>query len=291
MWHQHQRLLDAACPLTHLCGRFNIFDFVAILPFYLNLMFGVDSVLLRLVRILRIFKLSSRIEGTKTVVEALRASFRSLLIPVYMLIVITLVFGAAFWLAEQGSESVGADGETVRIFDDGSVSEVTGIVRAGWVIIVTMTTVGYGDITPSTAAGRMVCVIAMLFGVLYVRSDRRWRVARVWVCMAHAGVCVCECRFSVAGGRSYMAMPIAIVGNNFWKAYEKHMKGKDDAKADKYVAPPCVVHDRPCADLLCVSRVAASTARARRWCSYPPRSKSRSNSPWIQGASSLVPWP
>ena len=34
-----------------MCGRFNIFDFVAILPFYLNLMFGVDSVLLRLVRI------------------------------------------------------------------------------------------------------------------------------------------------------------------------------------------------------------------------------------------------
>ena len=211
---------------------------MAILPFYLNLMFGVDSVLLRLVRILRIFKLSSRIEGTKTVVEALRASFRSLLIPVYMLIVITLVFGAAFWLAEQGSESVGADGETVRIFDDGSVSEVTGIVRAGWVIIVTMTTVGYGDITPSTAAGRMVCVIAMLFGVLYVRCDRRWRVARVWVCMAHAGVCVRERRCCVAGGRSYMAMPIAIVGNNFWKAYEKHMKGKDDAKADKCVAPP-----------------------------------------------------
>ena len=35
-----------------------------------------------------------------------------------------------------------------------------------------------------------------------------------------------------------MAMPIAIVGNNFWKAYEKHMKGKDDAKADKCVALP-----------------------------------------------------
>ena len=56
--------------------------------------------------------------------------------------------------------------------------------------------------------------------------------------MAHARVCVCECPCCVAGGRSYMAMPIAIVGNNFWKAYEKHMKGKDDAKADKCVALP-----------------------------------------------------
>ena len=190
-----------------------MFDFFAILPFYANVVFSFDSILLRLVRMLRIFKLSWRIDGTQVVVEALRASFRSLLIPVYMLIVITLIFGAALYLAESGTEVVAPDGSTGLILSDGTPTEVTGILRAGWVIIVTMTTVGYGDITPSTVAGRITCLIAMLFGILYVCGGRRHACAS-----PQDDVSRCWCR--------YMAMPIAIVGNNFWKAYERHMKRK-----------------------------------------------------------------
>ena len=145
-----------------------MFDFLAIVPFYLTVLFKFDAIPLRLVRMLRIFKLSSRIEGTQVVMEALRASLRSLLIPLYMLIVITLIFGAALFLTESGTPVIAADGQQVFVHDDGSPSEVTGILRAGWVIIVTMTTVGYGDITPVTFLGRVVCVIAMLFGTLYV---------------------------------------------------------------------------------------------------------------------------
>lgn len=223
---------------------FNLFDFLAIVPFYLNVLFKFDAIPLRLVRMLRIFKLSSRIEGTQVVMEALKASLRSLLIPLYMLVVITLIFGAALYLAESGTPVIAADGEEVFVHSDGSPSEVTGILRAGWVIIVTMTTVGYGDITPVTFLGRVVCVTAMLFGTLYV--DARGVAAGPVYSMA------CRVTDSVPWSRGawtrhrYMAMPIAIVGNNFWKAYETLMKRKaEQDPANKCAPPPSSLHALP----------------------------------------------
>lgn len=162
---------------------YNVFDFIAILPWYLETLFGVDFLLLRLARMLRVFKVSKNLNGTAILAEALRTSYRPLLIPLYFLFVFTFVFATLLYLVESGTEAVGFDGQVVQHVN-GVPSEINDVFRAAYIILVTMTSVGYGDVTPVTLWGKGVAMIAMLFGIVY------------------------------------LAMPIAIVGTNFYKAYE-----------------------------------------------------------------------
>ena len=54
-----------------------------------------------------------------------------------MLVVFTLMFATALYLVERGEERTFVDGSTVRVFDDGSVSELDSVFAASWVILVT----------------------------------------------------------------------------------------------------------------------------------------------------------
>ena len=76
-------------------------------------------------------------EGTKIVLDALMSSIRPLLIPVFLLIVFTLVFGVVLLLAEKGTLTRAVNGDTSRVTASGTPSEVTGVFRASWIIIVT----------------------------------------------------------------------------------------------------------------------------------------------------------
>ena len=136
--------------LRYPFGFFAVVDLLAILPFYLSL--GVDLRPLRVVRILRIFrllKLAKYNAAGRVLVEAARRAAPELTI-IGVLVGMTIVVSAMLlYYAEHEAQP-----------------EVYSSIPASlWWSIVTLTTVGYGDVYPITTVGRLVASVIMLCGV------------------------------------------------------------------------------------------------------------------------------
>jgi voltage-gated potassium channel len=130
---------------------FGIVDLLSILPSYLGLLFpGAHSLLvirsLRLLRIFRIFKLNRFIGEGQNLTRALKASQHKIIVFITTVITSVIIFGTLIYLIE-GPEN-------------GFTSIPTSIYWA----IVTMTTVGYGDIAPHTTLGQTLASIIMILG-------------------------------------------------------------------------------------------------------------------------------
>lgn len=145
------RLISVLRPLAYARSFFGIVDFLSIVPTYLALFVSGAQYLLiirilRLLRIFRVLKLVEYLEESRELTTALWASRRK--ISVFLLTVVTLVFiiGSAMYVIE-GPEN-------------GFTSIPTGVYWA----VVTLTTVGYGDIAPQTAVGKTLATIVMLMG-------------------------------------------------------------------------------------------------------------------------------
>jgi voltage-gated potassium channel len=135
----------------YVLSFFGIIDLLSILPTYLGLFFvGAQSLLvvrsIRLLRIFRIFKLVNLLGASNTLTVALRASQYK--IAVFMITVITTVIIAG----------------TMMFLIEGEANGFTSIPRSIYWAIVTMTTVGYGDIAPQTALGQTLASIIMILG-------------------------------------------------------------------------------------------------------------------------------
>lgn len=145
------RLLSVRRPTSYALSFYGVVDLLAILPSYLSLFIpGTHYLLvirvLRLLRIFRIFKLSEYLSESGILTKALWASRRK--ISVFLLTVITLVLiiGALMYVIE---------GE-----EHGFVDIPTSVYWA----VVTLTTVGYGDLAPRTAPGKALATVVMLLG-------------------------------------------------------------------------------------------------------------------------------
>lgn len=130
---------------------FGIVDLLSILPSYLGLLFpGAQSLLvirsLRLLRIFRIFKLDRFIGEGQNLTRALKASQHKIIVFITTIMTSVIIFGTMIFLIE-GPEN-------------GFTSIPTSIYWA----IVTMTTVGYGDIAPQTTFGQTLASIIMIMG-------------------------------------------------------------------------------------------------------------------------------
>ncbi|MGV3591830.1 MAG: ion transporter [Gammaproteobacteria bacterium] len=130
---------------------FGLVDLFAILPTYLSLMFpGANYLLvLRLLRVLRIFrilKLVRFMEDANVLLRALVNARRKILVFLFCVIVLNVVFGSLMYVIE------------------GPANGFTSIPVSIYWAIVTMTTVGYGDISPHTGFGRLLASIAMITG-------------------------------------------------------------------------------------------------------------------------------
>lgn len=145
------RLLTVRRPLRYVVSFYGLVDLLAILPTYLSLMIPGSQSLqviraLRLLRLFRILKLTHFVGEAKLLHAAMRASMRKITVFLGVVLATVLIAGAIMYVIE---------GE-----EHGFTSIPMGVYWA----VVTMSTVGYGDIVPHTAAGRVVASALMIMG-------------------------------------------------------------------------------------------------------------------------------
>lgn len=145
------RLAAVRRPARYAFSFFGLVDLAAILPTYVSLYFaGAQSLLvvrsLRLLRIFRVLKLVRYTGEAQVLSRALRASRAKIIVFLQTVITIVLIVGTLMYLIE------------------GEASGFTSIPRSIYWAIVTMTTVGYGDITPVTVLGQVLAAVMMIIG-------------------------------------------------------------------------------------------------------------------------------
>lgn len=145
------RLLCVRRPLRYARSFYGVVDLLALLPTYLALLVPVVGVLidvriLRLLRIFRIFKLTAYVSEYQLIGQALRASVRKILVFLVAVLMIVLVIGTLMYVIE------------------GPGNGYSSIPTSVYWAITTMTTVGFGDITPKTDLGRLIASAMMLLG-------------------------------------------------------------------------------------------------------------------------------
>lgn len=148
------RLLCVRVPVRYAVSFFGIVDLLAILPTYISLLVRAGRYLavvrvVRVLRVLRIFRVLNMGQHAKEAAmlkEALYASRRK--IQVFLLAVLTLVviIGSLMYVVEGGKNGF------------------TSIPRSVYWAVVTLTTVGYGDISPTTAFGQFLAALVMILG-------------------------------------------------------------------------------------------------------------------------------
>lgn len=145
------RLYSSKHPLRYATSFYGVVDLISIMPTYLALLFPeahalIDVRILRLIRILRIFRLTAYLSEFQALGHALKASRRKISVFLSVVMMVVLILGTLLYVVE-GPEH-------------GFTSIPTSIYWA----ITTITTVGFGDITPKTDLGRFIASVIMLMG-------------------------------------------------------------------------------------------------------------------------------
>eukprot|EP00927_Polykrikos_kofoidii_P030417 TRINITY_DN26159_c0_g1_i2.p1 TRINITY_DN26159_c0_g1~~TRINITY_DN26159_c0_g1_i2.p1 ORF type:complete len:896 (+),score=97.92 TRINITY_DN26159_c0_g1_i2:50-2737(+) len=202
--------------LDYLRQPLNIVDLIAVLPFYVSVFVGSVGIarVLRLFRVLRLLKLAKRHRGAAELAQVLAISGMPFLTLVFLNVIITIFFaslifyaeGQAFSVAPKFTQpSVDLDNETlpapfplgvfVRRNAATQLEEPTpfrSIPYAIWWVLVTMTTVGYGDYYPTTTLGKFIGVACFYVGIIF------------------------------------LALPISVLGTNYERLYRhSHPRGSD----------------------------------------------------------------
>jgi voltage-gated potassium channel Kch len=205
--------------ISFMIAPMNIFDLMAVVPFYVELVLGSlgheDTPalrvfrLVRLVRVIRIFKLGRYATGMRLFGEALAGSTTAISVLIFLLCMGVVLFSSALFHVEKmscpeieqlrPSEAKVYHAECRDDFNRGyspsyglccteenSPNDFPSIISTFWWSLVTMTSVGYGEIYPRTTLGKCVGFIAMLVGMVLI------------------------------------ALPVAIVGQKFQDVYDNH---------------------------------------------------------------------
>jgi len=145
------RIVSLGNPARYILSFYGLVDLIAILPTYLSLLVPGSQYLmvirvLRLLRIFRVLKLAQYLNEAEYLLKALRASVRKISVFLFVVLTLVLIFGSLLYLIE------------------GDESGFTSIGVACYWAITTLTTVGYGDISPQSPLGRAVASVIMILG-------------------------------------------------------------------------------------------------------------------------------
>jgi len=146
------RILTVYRPVKYIFSFFGIIDLLAILPTYLSLFIvGTQYLMiiraLRLLRMFRILKMGNYVKQGRIITSSLKASIPKITVFLYFVILAVIVFGSIMYVVE---------GNKNPNFDN--------IPRSVYWAVVTLTTVGYGDIAPITPIGQFLASVVMIMG-------------------------------------------------------------------------------------------------------------------------------
>ncbi|NXM85263.1 KCNA3 protein, partial [Oenanthe oenanthe] len=160
------RLVASPSKAAFFRSAMNLIDLAAIAPYFIAL--GTELArqrgigqpamslavlrVIRLVRVFRVFKLSRHSTGLQILGQTLKASMRELGLLIFFLLIGVVLFSSAVYFAEA----------------EDAATAFTSIPQAFWWAVVTMTTVGYGDMAPVTVGGKLVGSLCAIAGVLTI---------------------------------------------------------------------------------------------------------------------------
>lgn len=145
------RIISIKKPSKYIFSFYGIIDFLSTIPKYLSIFFiGTHSLValraLRLLRVFRILKLARFIGESNNFIKALKASKAKIAVFLFFVLILCMILGTIMYLIEGGENGF------------------TSIPRSVYWAVVTLTTVGYGDIAPHTPFGQFVASIIMVLG-------------------------------------------------------------------------------------------------------------------------------
>ena len=145
------RLFSVGRPLAYATSFYGIVDLLAVLPTYFSIFFpGTQYLLviriLRVLRIFRVLKLVQYLSEARQLAHALRASSRKIIVFLFAVLTLVIIFGALMYMVEDNENGF------------------TSIPQSIYWAIVTLTTVGYGDISPQTTIGQTIAAVIMIIG-------------------------------------------------------------------------------------------------------------------------------
>ncbi|NQU51733.1 MAG: ion transporter [Bacteroidetes bacterium] len=145
------RILIVKKPYRYIFSFYGIIDFLSVIPTYLSLfIIGSHSLVvirvLRLLRVFRILKLTRYSNAGKSLGRAMWASREKISVFIFFVIILVVIIGTIMYMVE------------------GEIHGFTSIPRSIYWAIVTLTTVGYGDISPVTSLGQFLASIVMIMG-------------------------------------------------------------------------------------------------------------------------------
>ncbi|MBQ9501236.1 MAG: ion transporter [Lentisphaeria bacterium] len=148
----YPELSPARARLKYILSGMAIIDLVAILPFYLPMLLPVNLVgirAIRLVRLLRVFKLNRYSEALVSIGEVFKKKYREILVSMFFVFILLVVASLLIYYAEHDAQP------------DKFPNAFSGL----WWAVATLTTVGYGDIYPVTAIGRLLGAVIAVMGI------------------------------------------------------------------------------------------------------------------------------
>ena len=145
------RVISVRKPLNYVFSFFGVIDFLSTIPMYLTFLFGGAQALvtlraLRLLRVFRILKLARYLGASKQLKDSIIASRVKILVFLFAVLITSVIFGTIMYLVE------------------GEANGFTNIPKSVYWCIVTLTTVGFGDIAPQTPLGQFITTIIMILG-------------------------------------------------------------------------------------------------------------------------------
>ncbi|KAK0428196.1 hypothetical protein QR680_010667 [Steinernema hermaphroditum] len=153
------RFLTCPSKMKYLKTPVNIIDIVATLTFYIDILFATfgstaDLEFFSMIRIIRLFKLTQHSSGLKILLHTFKASANELMLLVFFLVLGVVIFASLVYYAER--------------IEPNPDNQFESIPKGLWWAIVTMTTIGYGDMVPKTYLGQMIGSVCAVAGVLTI---------------------------------------------------------------------------------------------------------------------------